>query len=91
MSLIDFTDPTLFGNEAAEDENDAVFRSYVVERPEVRRFLDPNRLIAIIRAYKGEGKSGRPGGFWTPATMFDQRLVDRLTRHAGLAFEVVPG
>jgi short subunit dehydrogenase-like uncharacterized protein len=39
--------------------------------------------------YKGEAKSGRPGGFWTPATMFDQRLVDRLTRHAGLAFDRV--
>jgi short subunit dehydrogenase-like uncharacterized protein len=39
--------------------------------------------------YKGEVKSGRPGGFWTPATMFDQRLVDRLTRHAGLAFDRV--
>ena len=30
----------------------------------------------------------RRGGFWTPATMFGQRLVDRLTAHAGLTFEV---
>lgn len=34
-------------------------------------------------------KTGRGGGFWTPATMFDERFFDRLTRHAGLRFEVV--
>ncbi|MEW6319216.1 MAG: saccharopine dehydrogenase, partial [Pseudomonadota bacterium] len=32
-------------------------------------------------------KIGRPGGFWTPATMFDERFIERLTRHAGLRFE----
>lgn len=30
-----------------------------------------------------------PGGFWTPATIFGDRLVERLTRHAGLGFEVL--
>ncbi|MDR8028739.1 saccharopine dehydrogenase NADP-binding domain-containing protein [Burkholderia cenocepacia] len=34
-------------------------------------------------------KIGRGGGFWTPATMFDERFVDRLVRHAGLRFEVI--
>lgn len=29
-----------------------------------------------------------PGGFWTPATIFGDRLVERLTAHAGLTFEV---
>lgn len=32
-------------------------------------------------------KVGRGGGFWTPATMFDDRFIERLTRHAGLRFE----
>jgi len=32
-------------------------------------------------------KVGRSGGFWTPATVFDERFVERLTRHAGLRFE----
>jgi short subunit dehydrogenase-like uncharacterized protein len=32
---------------------------------------------------------GRPGGFWTPATMFGDRLVERLTARAGLTFEVL--
>jgi short subunit dehydrogenase-like uncharacterized protein len=29
-----------------------------------------------------------PGGFWTPATIFGDRLIDRLTRYSGLRFEV---
>lgn len=57
MATIDFSDETLFGNEAAEHEEEGIFTSYAVERPEVQRFLDPNRLIAVTRAYKGEGKS----------------------------------
>jgi len=31
--------------------------------------------------------SGPGGGFWTPATMFDERYIARLTHHAGLGFE----
>ena len=30
----------------------------------------------------------RPGGFWTPATIFGDRLVKRLTAHSGVTFEV---
>jgi short subunit dehydrogenase-like uncharacterized protein len=29
------------------------------------------------------------GGFWTPATAFGDRLIERLVRHAGLTFDVV--
>lgn len=36
-------------------------------------------------------KTALPGGFWTPATMFGERLVQRLIAHAGLSFEVFPG
>jgi short subunit dehydrogenase-like uncharacterized protein len=43
--------------------------------------------LALDHHRDGE-KVGRPGGFWTPATMFDRRFVDRLTRHAGLSFEI---
>ncbi len=32
----------------------------------------------------------RVGGFWTPASLFGMRLVERLRAHAGLAFEVLP-
>ena len=34
-------------------------------------------------------KATTPGGFWTPATIFGDRLIDRLTRYSGLRFEVV--
>jgi short subunit dehydrogenase-like uncharacterized protein len=39
--------------------------------------------------YRNGKKSGRAGGFWTPATMFDQRFIERLTKHAGLTFEIL--
>jgi short subunit dehydrogenase-like uncharacterized protein len=34
-------------------------------------------------------RSERAGGFWTPATIFGDRLIGRLTQHAGLKFEVL--
>ncbi len=33
--------------------------------------------------------SGRKGGVWTPATMFGDKLIERLIAHAGLTFEVI--
>ena len=46
--------------------------------------------ISLALDHDGEGgKTGRPGGFWTPATMFDDRYIARLTRFAGLGFERV--
>ncbi len=30
----------------------------------------------------------KPGGFWTPATVFDDRLIERLRGLAGMSFEV---
>jgi short subunit dehydrogenase-like uncharacterized protein len=29
------------------------------------------------------------GGFWTPATIFGDRLIERLTARSGLTFELV--
>ena len=34
-------------------------------------------------------KSDRPGGFWTPATIFGERLIERMQAHSGLVFEVL--
>ena len=33
--------------------------------------------------------SNHKGGFWTPATIFGERLIERLEAHAGLTFEVM--
>ena len=35
-------------------------------------------------------KAATPGGFWTPATIFGDRLIQLLTAHSGLTFELVP-
>ncbi|MEO0985295.1 MAG: saccharopine dehydrogenase NADP-binding domain-containing protein [Cyanobacteria bacterium J06639_14] len=32
-------------------------------------------------------KSAKPGGFWTPAAMFGDRLIERLVSYAGLTFQ----
>ncbi|MBN3747919.1 saccharopine dehydrogenase [Burkholderia sp. Se-20373] len=46
--------------------------------------------ISLALDCVGDGvKTGRGGGFWTPATMFDARYIERLERHAGLRFEVI--
>ena len=31
----------------------------------------------------------QPGGFWTPASLLDGKLLERLTSKAGLTFEVL--
>ncbi len=36
------------------------------------------------------GKDAKPGGFWTPATIFGDRLIERLKAHSGLKFELLP-
>ncbi|OEY67620.1 saccharopine dehydrogenase family protein [Marinobacter sp. X15-166B] len=35
------------------------------------------------------GATDQPGGFWTPAALFGDQLLTRLTERAGLTFEVV--
>ena len=35
-------------------------------------------------------KAATPGGFWTPATILGDRLIQRLADHSGLTFELVP-
>jgi short subunit dehydrogenase-like uncharacterized protein len=34
-------------------------------------------------------RTEKSGGFWTPATMFGSRLIERLRAHAGLRFEII--
>lgn len=46
--------------------------------------------ISLARDLVENGaEAGRPGGFWAPATVFDDRFIERLTRHAGLRFEQI--
>jgi len=36
------------------------------------------------------GKGDKPGGFWTPATIFGDRLIERLEAYADMTFEILP-
>ncbi len=44
--------------------------------------------LALDLHDKGQ-KTGPKGGFWTPASVFDQRFFERLQQHAGVTFEVL--
>ena len=50
-------DDTLFGNDAAEDENRSVLMSYFVDQPAFSKFLDRRRRLMIATGRKGMGKS----------------------------------
>ena len=62
-----------------------------MDMPEKSPARQENALKVVdcdVHPYVKDGiKTGRPGGFWTPATMFDDRFIARLTRYAGLRFE----
>jgi short subunit dehydrogenase-like uncharacterized protein len=51
------------------------------------KMLGQAALSLAIDHVKEAKKTGRAGGFWTPATMFDDRFIQRLTKHAGIAFQ----
>lgn len=51
------------------------------------KMLGQAALSLAIDHVKEAKKTGRAGGFWTPATMFDDRFIQRLTKHAGLEFQ----
>ncbi len=53
------------------------------------KMLGQAALSLALDHYKEGQKMGRSGGFWTPASMFDDRFIQRLTEHAGLAFEQI--
>src|SRR5882672_8849004 len=54
---IDLADPSLFGNDAGEDEDASVLMSYFVDQPAFADFLNPARRLWIANGRKGVGKS----------------------------------
>jgi len=56
--LIKLSDSTIFGSEVAEKEEEAIFLGYAIQRPELQKFTDEHHRVSIVRAYKGQGKSG---------------------------------
>ena len=54
------------------------------------KMLGHAALSLALDCSRDGAKTGRGGGFWTPATMFDERFIERLERHAGLRFALLP-
>ncbi len=46
--------------------------------------------LSLLQDYHADSaKLGNQGGFWTPASMFDQRYIDRLRQFAGVNIDVL--
>jgi hypothetical protein len=50
-------DPTLFGNDAGEDEDESVLVSYFVNQRSFENFLNPEVRLQVAKGRKGIGKS----------------------------------
>lgn len=57
LSRIRLDDNTLFGNDAGEDEDEALLVGYFVDQPAFSGFLDPQESLRIAVGRKGTGKS----------------------------------
>ncbi len=75
------------GTPGARD-SDAVALGFEWSTDRVDDVLRSSDAPALTFHTEAGAKTGRPGGFWTPATMFDGRYIERLTRHAGLTFQI---
>lgn len=82
---VNLTDPELFGNETAEDEDEKLFESYAYIRPEFETFLDQSKKVQVVRAYKGEGKSALLR--WTALQLRDKQDT---ACHRAFANSIVP-
>ncbi|HET7204493.1 MAG TPA: saccharopine dehydrogenase NADP-binding domain-containing protein [Steroidobacteraceae bacterium] len=47
------------------------------------------KMLGQAAACLASDVADRPGGFWTPATLLGDRLLERLRAHAGLTFETI--
>jgi hypothetical protein len=81
IGSIDLSSLDLFGNDAAEDEREDVFRSYAIERREVAAFADEGRRICVAQAYKGEGKTALL--LMTKSKLLERKKIEG-KRHAAL-------
>jgi len=77
---LDFTDGTLFGNDAGEDELPEVLNSYFVDQPAFRQFLSLTNAFQVARSRKGMGKSALLSKLaYDLESLPDEPLVVRVT------------
>jgi len=79
MTLFDLRSADLFGNEAAEDEDERIFISHLLVRDDLQDFYSPSNPIRIIMAYKGEGKSSLLRSLATDLSRQERAIVVRTT------------
>jgi short subunit dehydrogenase-like uncharacterized protein len=48
-----------------------------------------SKMLGQVAASLADGKLNKTGGFWTPATLFGDTLIDALEQHAGLSFTLI--
>jgi len=76
------TSGTPLANPSAEPENPRV-------RQELSGLAGAGMLGEAGMCLAFDVPADKPGGFWTPASLLDGDLLERLTEKAGLTFEVV--
>jgi short subunit dehydrogenase-like uncharacterized protein len=52
-------------------------------------YASTSRMLAQVAAILADGKVHKTGGFWTPATLLGDTLIEALEQHAGLSFTLV--
>jgi short subunit dehydrogenase-like uncharacterized protein len=52
-------------------------------------YASTSKMLAQLAACLARGNLAKTGGFWTPATLLGDTLIDALEQHAGLAFTLI--
>jgi short subunit dehydrogenase-like uncharacterized protein len=52
-------------------------------------YASTSKILGQVAASLADGKVDKTGGFWTPATLLGDALIDALEQHAGLAFTLI--
>jgi short subunit dehydrogenase-like uncharacterized protein len=53
-------------------------------------YASTSKILGQVAASLADGgKVNKTGGFWTPATLLGDALIDALEKHAGLSFTLV--
>lgn len=82
MSRFDLSAEELFGNEAAEDEDEQVFVSHLFQRKDLSLLLSASSPIRTAVAYKGQGKSSLLRSLETSSKEKNDAFVIRITGSA---------
>jgi short subunit dehydrogenase-like uncharacterized protein len=52
-------------------------------------YASTSKMLGQVAAALSDGKVNKTGGFWTPATLLGDTLIEALEQHAGLSFTLI--